>query len=136
MVEINANLIHPQLRELLSFATKKQKVEQEYQTYTQTVARRLYGYMLDELVIGCIGIELLGQNRCEIKHLAVMPNHRGKGIGSEMIRYIKEVHALTVIFAETDKEAVDFYEKCGFKITSLGEKYPGVERFRCILEVC
>jgi len=37
---------------------------------------------------------------------------------------------------ELAKEAVNFYEKCGFKITSLGEKYPGIVRFKCILEVC
>ncbi|MDQ0225690.1 GNAT family N-acetyltransferase [Metabacillus niabensis] len=135
MVEIKVEHIHPQLRELLSFATSKQKVEGIYQTYIQTDGRRLYGFMLEEDVIGCIGIELLGQNRCEIKHLAVMPNHRGKGIGSKMIRYIKDVHALSVIFAVTDIEAVNFYEKCGFKITSLGEKYPGIVRFRCILKV-
>ena len=33
--------------------------------------------------------------------------------------------------AETDKDAVDFYRKLGFSVTSLGEKYPGVERFHC-----
>ncbi|WP_268921683.1 hypothetical protein [Metabacillus sediminilitoris] len=36
-----------------------------------------------------------------------------------------------MITAETDKEAVVFYRNYGFKITSLGEKYPGVERFLC-----
>lgn len=35
------------------------------------------------------------------------------------------------IVAETDDEAVDFYRRYGFFITSLGEKYPGVERFLC-----
>lgn len=35
--------------------------------------------------------------------------------------------------AETDKNAVNFYRKIGFNITSLGEKYPGVERFKCTL---
>ncbi|PFE51898.1 GNAT family N-acetyltransferase, partial [Bacillus cereus] len=41
---------------------------------------------------------------------------------------------LTYIEAETDKEAVGFYKKCNFKIESLGEKYPGIERFYCYLE--
>ena len=79
-------------------------------------------------------IEFLGLNRCEIKHIAVSPNHRGQGIGSKMISIIKVKHSLTFVFAETDKDAVNFYKNCGFKITSLGEKYPGVERFQCILE--
>lgn len=39
------------------------------------------------------------------------------------------------VIAETDDEAVDFYRNIGFEVHSLGEKYPGVERFRCIYEV-
>ncbi|NYE04281.1 ribosomal protein S18 acetylase RimI-like enzyme [Bacillus niacini] len=35
------------------------------------------------------------------------------------------------VHAETDSDAVEFYRKYGFKITSLGEKYPGVERLLC-----
>jgi ribosomal protein S18 acetylase RimI-like enzyme len=34
-------------------------------------------------------------------------------------------------FAETDEEAVEFYRNIGFSIQSLGEKYPGVDRFKC-----
>lgn len=33
--------------------------------------------------------------------------------------------------AETDAEAAGFYRACGFQVRSLGEKYPGVERFAC-----
>jgi len=51
-----------------------------------------------------------------------------------MIDFIKDKYTLLVIAAETDKDAVDFYKKYGFKALSLGEKYPGVERFACVLE--
>ncbi|MCY1251522.1 hypothetical protein D9M72_652950 [compost metagenome] len=50
-----------------------------------------------------------------------------------MIRYVEEHHAFSSIYAETDQEAVLFYKNLGFHITSLGEKYPGVERFGCLL---
>ncbi len=46
-----------------------------------------------------------------------------------MINYISDKYPL--IYAETDNDAVNFYWKYGFEITSLGEKYPGVERFLC-----
>jgi ribosomal protein S18 acetylase RimI-like enzyme len=36
--------------------------------------------------------------------------------------------------AETDNEAVEFYRATGFRVTSLGEKYPGVERYRARLD--
>lgn len=29
--------------------------------------------------------------------------------------------------------AVDFYRGCGFRVRSLGERYPGAERFACDL---
>jgi len=46
-----------------------------------------------------------------------------------MINFMENEY--TSIVAETDHEAVDFYRRYGFFITSLGEKYPGVERFLC-----
>lgn len=48
-----------------------------------------------------------------------------------MIKCVCEIHSLSYISAETDRDAVGFYRKYGFQITSLGEKYPGVERFKC-----
>jgi ribosomal protein S18 acetylase RimI-like enzyme len=40
---------------------------------------------------------------------------------------------LGTLEAETDSEALAFYRRIGFRVESLGEKYPGVERFRCVL---
>ncbi|PGM91460.1 GNAT family N-acetyltransferase [Bacillus cereus] len=83
---------------------------------------------------GCIGIELIHTNRARICHIAVSKKYRNQGIALQMIKEIIRKHELTYIEAETDKEAVGFYKKCNFKIESLGEKYPGVERFYCYLE--
>lgn len=94
--------------------------------------RKLYGYVLDGEIVGCIGIELLSQKRCEIKHIAVLPRHRNESIGSKMIDFILKQYSLDSVFAETDNDAVNFYKKYGFEIISLGEKYIGVERFQCI----
>lgn len=134
MKEIKSESIQPNLRKLLCFATSEKNIEREYELYIQSPVRELYGYDIKDEVVGCIGIEFSGPNRCEIKHIAVLPNHRGEGIGSKMISFIKDKHSLSFVFAETDIDAVNFYRNCGFKITSLGEKYPDVERFQCILE--
>lgn len=71
---------------------------------------------------------------CEIRHIAVSPSSRRESIGSKMINFILEKYAFDSVFAETDNDAVNFYEKYGFTIKGLGEKYPGVERFQCLLE--
>ncbi|MGE7859488.1 GNAT family N-acetyltransferase [Bacillus mobilis] len=82
----------------------------------------------------CIGIEIIGANKARICHIAVVPQYRYKGIALQMIKDVLRLHQLTYVEAETDKEAVEFYKKIGFQVKSLGEKYPGVERFQCYLE--
>nr|WP_201024033.1 hypothetical protein [Paenibacillus sp. 32O-W] len=42
------------------------------------------------------------------------------------MEFMKENH-IRRMEAETDKDAVDFYRKIGFHVTTLGEKYPGIE---------
>ncbi|WP_242268177.1 GNAT family N-acetyltransferase [Bacillus cereus group sp. BfR-BA-01352] len=82
----------------------------------------------------CIGIEIIGANKARICHIAVVPQYRHKGIALQMIKEVVRMHQLTYIEAETDDEAVEFYKKIGFQVKSLGEKYPGIERFHCYLE--
>ncbi|GAB6421842.1 GNAT family N-acetyltransferase [Bacillus luti] len=93
--------------------------------FYQSDKGRLYKY--EEKA--CIGIEIIGANKARICHIAVAPQYRHKGIALRMIRKIIVMHQLTYIEAETDKEAVEFYKKIGFQVKSLGEKYPGIERF-------
>lgn len=130
---IQSSKIQPEVKTLLSYATSEKKVDREYPLYIENPERVLYGYTIEQDLVGCIGIVKGEANRCEIKHIAVSPAYRGKGIGREMIRYVEEHHAFSSIYAETDQEAVLFYKNLGFHITSLGEKYPGVERFGCLL---
>ncbi|MEB2299387.1 GNAT family N-acetyltransferase [Lysinibacillus xylanilyticus] len=126
---VQANTISPTIRKLLSFATSDKKVQQEYDKYILLSNRTLYSFESEGEIVGCIGIEQLSSSKCEIKHIAVLTDQRGKGIGSKMINYIASEYSSIV--AETDYEAVDFYRSYGFFIASLGEKYPGVERFLC-----
>jgi len=126
---VQANTISPVIRKLLSFATSDKKVQQEYEKYILLSNRTLYSFEVEDEIVGCIGIEKINLSECKLKHIAVLVDQRGKGIGSEMINFIACKYSSIV--AETDNEAVDFYQRYGFFITSLGEKYPGVERFLC-----
>jgi N-acetylglutamate synthase-like GNAT family acetyltransferase len=127
MEEINSGIIQPSIRKLLSYATSR--VEQEYDKYLKLPNWKLYSFEVDGEIVGCIGIEIISTKECEIKHIAVSSTERDKGIGSKMINYIS--HTYSLIYAETDNDAVDFYKTYGFHTTSLGEKYPGIERFLC-----
>ena len=133
MKKIQSNEIQPEVKTLLSYATSEKKVNSEYLLYIESPERVLYGYYIDQNIVGCIGIVKGDANQCEIKHIAVSPTYRGKNIGREMVRFIEEHYSFSIIYAETDQDAVTFYKNVGFLIRSLGEKYPGVERFACIL---
>ncbi|MGE6590295.1 GNAT family N-acetyltransferase [Bacillus mycoides] len=82
----------------------------------------------------CIGIEVIGATKARICHIAVASKYRNHGIAFQMVKEIIEMYQLTYIEAETDGEAVGFYKGIGFQIESVGEKYPGIERFYCYLE--
>ncbi|WP_232696107.1 GNAT family N-acetyltransferase [Brevibacillus daliensis] len=130
LIKMYSHIIEPSVRELLLYATSFEKVDQAYRKYLVSPNQHLFGFKKGNSIVGCIGIELHGYNGV-IKHIAVSPEERGNGIGSKMITLICEKYSLTNISAETDKDAVEFYRKFGFKVTPLGEKYPGVERYLC-----
>lgn len=88
-----------------------------------------------ETVVGVMGIGHVGQGRAVIEHLAVAPEYRGQGLGRALVEQGGALLGLDEVEAETDSEAVGFYRACGFVVESLGEKYPGVERFRGVKKI-
>lgn len=92
----------------------------------------LRGYESEGNLIRIIGYRIDGNRILEIKHISVDPLERGQGHGRiQIIELIQLLDPLEV-HAETDHDSVDFYRNIGFIITSLGEQYPGVDRFKCI----
>ncbi len=80
---------------------------------------------------GILGLELTSPGCGRIRHIAVIPEARRLGLGRRMIEGIRVAASLQELYAETDGDAVLFYERCGFTVRSLGERHPGVERFGC-----
>ncbi|ALS75862.1 hypothetical protein AUC31_11960 [Planococcus rifietoensis] len=135
MREIDSDKMHPSVNKLLSYATSAEKVEREYEKYMASPNLKLYGEAAADEFFACIGIALLEEGNCEIRHIAVLPEQREENIASGMIDAICRLYHPDQIFAETDRQTVGFYRNYGFSIASLGEKYPGVERFRCVYKV-
>ena len=86
-------------------------------------------YIDGEPVAAAIGQEIEGG--FVIQAIAVASTLRGRGLGRRLLEEMSRVGEHAWIEAETDRDSVQFYRRCGFSITSLGEKFPGVERFRC-----
>jgi ribosomal protein S18 acetylase RimI-like enzyme len=85
--------------------------------------------------IACLGLEPRGRDEAEIRSLAVLPAWRRQGFARALIFGASEQFGLRGLEAETDADAIGFYRAVGFTVERLGERYPGVERFRCRLEL-
>lgn len=82
--------------------------------------------------IGCVcALPTDEAGKWVLRAIAVKAAYRRVGVGRRLVQEAIARSDATVIHAETDNDAVDFYSRLGFSITSLGEKYPGVERFAC-----
>ena len=95
--------------------------------------KELYVSIEQGRVIGVMALECLATRMVTVRQIGVAPSRRRQGIGSGMVEHVAAVHASAALQAETDHDAVGFYRRLGFRVESLGEKYPGTERFRCTL---
>ncbi len=95
----------------------------------------MLGTFVNGGLAGLVGILHEPGKAVELLHIAVQARLRGRGIGRTMIEEIRKCKGNVLLRAETDLDAAGFYRNSGFVVTSLGEKYPGVERFSCILPV-
>ena len=119
---------------LCVFAPDPEMLAELAARYDSTPGWTLFGFHIDRTLAGLVGVRVSRPGQAVIQHIAVLPEARRQGVGRQLIQLLVNDHRFHHLEAETDGDAVEFYRCCGFWIHSLGEVYPGVERFRCILE--
>lgn len=137
LIDVKSKLQETAIQELLSYSVfpDPDELEKAIKRYESDSNMWLYGYESEGVLVGIIGFRIDDTQEMTIQHLAVEPHSRGAGFGRGIIlEMIEEMHPVKIM-AETDEDAVQFYRSIGFVIRSLGEKYPGVERFLCTYEV-
>ena len=112
---------------------REKKTERILSEYRENVSQSIFGAHAQGELVGFIGFFTDPPDRTVIRHIAVRRDYRRQGIGTQMILHVYNVCGLPEITAETDHDAVEFYRRVGFKVISLGEKYPRTERFFCSL---
>lgn len=135
LIDLKPQLRQEDVRELLAFSVfpDPDKLEEAVASYKNEEANALKGLRAEEdgKLIGVIGYRLEASGELVIRHIAVAPDERDQGYGRAMVlQALAETQPDTIV-AETDEEAVNFYRNIGFTAWSLGETYPGVERFKC-----
>lgn len=83
-------------------------------------------------ISGIIVVQKTENEIYEIIDIAVDKNHRKQGIASKLIDYVIENLGIKTLFAETDDDAVGFYEKYGFKTEVTKDKE--YTRYKCTLK--
>lgn len=96
--------------------------------YYLTGPANVIGAYDSDVLVGVLGF-LVGKDQIALRHIATQPSSRRRHIGKSMIEWLAIRHPDRSIVAETDADSVGFYRRLNFSVTSLGEKYPGVERF-------
>jgi ribosomal protein S18 acetylase RimI-like enzyme len=102
--------------------------------YRRRTDELLLGAQSNGQLIGFMGLRWRGSHEATIRHIAVRRDFRNKGVGRRLVLFAMEHFELRSLEAETHLGAVEFYQRLGFSVTSLGEKYPGTERFLCRLD--
>lgn len=108
----------------------KEKVQNILENY-QAEDHYLMGAIINDKLVGIIGIKL-NKNTATIKHISVLEEFRKQGIARKLVQHLMDHFSLTIIKADTDKDAVEFYRSLGFKCEEFSTEY-GI-RYKCYLE--
>lgn len=88
--------------------------------------------------IGCGAFKGYDEKKAEIKRMFVLPSHRGKGIGLQILKEL-ELWASGLGYAETiletgkkQPEAIRLYQNAGYVITMNYGQYKNVENSVCM----
>ena len=108
-----------------------ERARQRAQAYQADEAQQVYGWIEGGTVLGVCGFQV-HKCKAEITKIAVAEHARGRGIGRSMVTGLREKAGLP-IEAETDDDAVGFYQKCGFAAEEAAPK-GGRRRWACLLK--
>lgn len=114
---------------------------EEHSFYAQfnsinTIKHAIVAYK-KEVPVGCGAIKLFNAHSMEVKRMFVIPEFRGKGVASEILKgledWARELQIKKCVL-ETGKrqpEAISLYTKSGYKIIPNFGQYTGVENSVC-----
>ena len=75
-------------------------------------------------VVGCGRIHWLEQGRAQIRAMAVHPDWQGTGLGRRLLQHLERLargRGITHIKLHARDTAIDFYKRCGYDVSGVGE---------------
>ena len=115
----------------------EEKFNKKVEQFLNNNSVKIFACFSHGKIVGVMAVSFIEQEqkKVEILGIAVDLSARGKGIGSYMINQIVKEYDLISVYAETDNDAVGFYQKNGFSVTEFSEIYDEkmVIRYKCEL---
>lgn len=108
-----------------------------------TIAKIKYAVVAfdNELPVGCGAIKEFSPQAMEVKRMYVLPNRRGQGVGSRILKELEQ-WAIELNYGkcllETGKrqpEAIELYKKNGYRIIPNFAQYENVENSVCFEKI-
>ena len=117
------------------FMPTEEKFSNKVDLFLNDNSVKIFACFEQDKIVGVMAVSFIEQKNIEIIGIAVDVSARGKGIGSYMIKQVINNYGLLSVYAETDNDAVGFYQKNNFSITEFSEIYDGemVIRYKCEL---
>ena len=117
------------------FMPTEEKFNNKVDQFLNNNSVKIFACFEQDKILGAMVVSFIEQRKIEIIGIATDVSARGKGIGSYMINQVLNNYGLLSVYAETDNDAVGFYQKNNFSITEFSEIYDGetVIRYKCEL---
>ena len=117
------------------FMPTEEKFDKKIDLFLNDNSVKIFACLNQGKIIGVMIVSFIEQKKIEIIGIAVDVSARGKGVGSYMINQVVNNYGLLSVCAETDNDAVGFYQKNNFSITEFSEIYDGETVIRCKCEL-
>ncbi len=94
---------------------KLEKLQNQFNKGSQ-----MFGYFCDDVIVGCVSLTKIDNLTYELSNLAVLPEHRNKGYGKELMDFgkakVKELGGdkITIGIIEENAALKDWYAAYGF----------------------
>ena len=132
--DVKKSIFDPEILTLLApsiYNPTPERLKHRAEKYIADSNVKAYACKSSEKHIGIVVFKT-ENDTAEILDIAVKPEYRKNGIGKRLVEFILNQFPVDTITAETDKDAIGFYKKCGFALTPTA-KMEDTARYFCRL---
>lgn len=133
-IDVKPNIFDVNILELLKpsvFEPTPEKLKARAERYVNNPSTHIFACRDGEKFVGIAVVEIIGKT-ATVLDIAVNENCRNKGYGSALLSHFFDNFPIEAMTAETDDDAVGFYQKSGFKINQTKIVYD-TKRYVCTI---